>query len=138
MIIKIIAVLLFATVTTMQYIHLASKKNADIEKVKNKSKMEDFYSHACKNKDIYVRQLTRDLLDKAVRGNTHDPMSAKLVEAVKDVDDISAVKIKQVWRSELGGRKEFWIAECEIAKTKKSFNLYFVKNYSRLVLDTVD
>lgn len=138
MIVKIIVILLLATGTTIHCINLISKENADITRVKNNSRMEDFYSHACKSKDYYLRRFTRNLLNKAAGGKSYDSMVTKIIDAFKDVDDISATKIKQVWRSDLGGKKKVWIAECETKNPQKSFYLHFVENNRRMVLDEIN
>lgn len=138
MIVKIIVILLLATGATVHCINLIFKENADIERVKNNSRMEDFYSHACKSKGDCVRRFTRNLLNKAARGKSYDSMSTKIIDAFKDVDDISATKIKQVWRSDLGGKEKVWIVECETKNPKKSFCLHFIKNNRHLVLDEIN
>ena len=130
-----IIILLMVTATTIQCVHLLSKKDAEIEQVKNNSRMEDFYSHACKKDAKCIRCAARRLLDKAAKANSFDPVSVKLAEAFKDVDDISAITVKKVWFGN-SGRKKFWIAECRTSE--KSLLLYFIKNRGRLILDEVD
>lgn len=138
MIIRIIVMLLLAVGTTVHCINLIFKENIEIARVKNNSKMEDFYSLACKAKADYLRCFTRDLLNNATSAKSHDLMSAKVVDAFKGVDDISATKIKQVWRSDLDKKRKVWIAECETENSRKSFYLHFVKENRRLVLDVVN
>ncbi len=130
MIIKIIVILLLATGTSFHCFNLIYKEDTEIAQVKNNSKMEDFYSHACKAKTDYLRRFTRNLLNKAT--------NTKLVDGFKGVDDIPATKIKQIWRSDLDKSRKVWIAECETENPRKIFYLHFVRENRRLVLDVVN
>ena len=137
-IVKLTIILLLAAGTTVHCLNLFLKEDAEIARVKNNSKMEDFYSHPCKMKSAYLRRFTRSLLDKAIEQKNYDAASAKLVAAFEGVDDIAATKIRQVWRSDVDKKRKVWITECETEKPKKIFYLHFIEKDRRLVLDVVN
>jgi hypothetical protein len=149
MAIKLITAFLLLALTAGQCVRLFCKKDSEIEEIKNNSKMENFYSRACPTKDDYVRGFTRNLLENAAHGKPggarcmsywrrNRERSAELVKALENAGNVSAIKVVQVWRSDLGGKKKVWIAECETAEPGKRIYLHFIECGQGLVLDEVD
>ncbi|MBN2643579.1 MAG: hypothetical protein JXR78_18145 [Victivallales bacterium] len=147
---KIILLILLATGTVAHCMYLMHKKNENIEKVKNCSRMEDFYVKASKDEEKYVHKLIADICCKAKDHGTLKALCGcsinnknKLIELGEKLDDagnISKLKIIAVWRNELNKNKRAWIAECDTSIRGKRIYLCFIpdKKGNTLLLDDIN